>query len=184
MTWLEASLVALALAAAAATLAAFFATGVAPLSAPPAARRALLELLAPHADVLARGTVYDLGCGFGGTLFALARAHPAARFVGIELSPIPFAIARLRAVGRRNVEVRFGDFFRRPLGDAACVVCYLMLRPMARLAAKLDAEVAAGTPVAALGFLFRGRAPEATRRVPAVFPMEVALYRWEPRRAS
>ena len=166
---------------AAATLATYVATGVAPVPSSRAARRAALEMLlarlgAPHGS--GTTTIHELGCGFGALVVDLARALPAARVVGVELSPIPFAVAWLRARRLPNAEVRFGDFFRRPLGDAAAVVCYLMLRPMPALAAKLDRELAPGTPVVALGFLFRGRPAEETRRVAGVFPMEVAVYRW------
>lgn len=175
---LDFAVLALALAAAAATLAAYAATGVAPLTSPRAARRAALELLLPHAPALAGRTVFELGCGAGALLVEVAAALPESRVVGIEISPIPWAIARIRARGRPNVEVRFGDFFREPLDGAGACLCYLMRRPMRRLAEKLDRELAAGTPVIALGFLFHGRRTEEARWVPAVFPMEVARYRW------
>jgi hypothetical protein len=76
------------------------------------------------------------------------------------------------------VEIRFGNFFRAPLGEADAVVCYLMLRPMAALAEKLDRELRPGTPVVAIAFLFRGREPEETRRAAGVYPIEVARYAW------
>lgn len=196
MSLLDTALVALLvalLAGAGATLLVHARTGVAPIPASRAARRAavalLREALAPApappapgaAPGIAPGTIYELGCGFGGLAFDLARAFPTCRVVAIELSPVPFALARLRralARGLTNLEVRPGDFFAVPLCDACAVATYLMLRPMARLAAKLDAELAPGTPVLALAFRFRGRAPAAVRAVPGLFPMDAALYRW------
>jgi SAM-dependent methyltransferase len=163
---------------AAATLGVFAATGVAPIPASRAARRAACELLAARLDPRCEGTILDLGCGFGGLAFDLARAFPGARVVGWELSPLPFVVARIRAAARRNVEVRFGSFFGAPLGGAAAVACYLMLRPMRRLDAKLTAELAPGTPVVALGFFFRGRQPEEVRRTGGVFPLDVGVFRF------
>jgi len=179
------ALLALALALSAATLAAYAWTGVAPITAPRGARAAAVEMLRAAAGEggLEGRTVYDLGCGTGALVLALARAFPGARVVGIELSPVPYAIARVRlalaGAGARNARVRLGDFFRAPLGDAAAVACYLMLRPMARLERKLAAELAPGTPVVAVAFLFRGRRPDDARRVGgALYPLDVALYRF------
>ena len=36
------------------------------------------------------GTVYDLGSGWGGMAFALARRYPGCRVTGFEVPPLPW----------------------------------------------------------------------------------------------
>lgn len=40
--------------------------------------------------------IYDLGCGWGSLLIALAKAFPDAHGKGVEISPFPCFVARLR----------------------------------------------------------------------------------------
>ena len=121
--------------------------------------------------------IYELGCGWGSLALRLAHAFPAAQIVGLELSPLPALFARWRARGIANLTVRRADFHHAELGDADALTCYLMIKPMPRLAATLDRMLRPGTPVVALTFWFRDRTPAATRRGPGVRG-DVALYRW------
>lgn len=61
-------------------------------------------------------TVLDVGCGNGYSTFAIARALPDARFIGIDYSApmIEFANARLQEAhaGVSNLEFRHGDVMR------------------------------------------------------------------------
>jgi SAM-dependent methyltransferase len=58
-----------------------------------------------------RGTVLDLGCGFGLFTLYYAMTHPEARFVGVDLSDRRIALARnsARKLGLSNVEFLQGD---------------------------------------------------------------------------
>jgi cyclopropane fatty-acyl-phospholipid synthase-like methyltransferase len=79
-------------------------------------------------------TIVDLGCGWGSLAIALASAFPDARIVGIEISPFPYWRTRLRALRHSNVSVSRTDLFRFDLRSADAVVCYLMMKPMVKLA--------------------------------------------------
>jgi len=171
---MELALVAVVLLVAALLLFYSFATGVVPMSSSRAEIADVVALLR-RADVRPGATLYELGAGWGALALALARAFPQATVVALEISPVPWAVAALRARRVPNLRVLRADFFRRDLSDADAVACYLMLRPMARLAEKLDAELAPGTPVVALAFWFRGRVPSAQEHNVA------ALYRWPAR---
>jgi 2-polyprenyl-3-methyl-5-hydroxy-6-metoxy-1,4-benzoquinol methylase len=79
----------------------------------PWARQALVPVIVPAIDglhdALTRGiAVADVGCGAGVALTALAKAYPASRFTGFELSRHALERAERRAadLGLDNVELR------------------------------------------------------------------------------
>jgi len=149
-------------------------TGVPPLSARRSEAANVIALL-HEAGVPERAVIYDLGSGWGSLVLALARAFPRARIVGIEWSPLPHWIARFRTRRMPNVHLHRGDFYARDLRDAQAITCYLMMKPMPRLAGFLDGVLRDGTPVVALAFWFRGREPSAVR---GTGTSAAALYHW------
>lgn len=104
--------------------------------------------------------VLDIGCGDGGLLRRLARARPDAEFVGIEHAPLPWAWARLRAIGRTNLHIRYGDFWRHPLAAYDMVYAFLSPAPMADLWQKAAAEMRPGTLLVSNSFAVPGQTPE------------------------
>lgn len=157
-------------------LAFYFVTGVVPMSSSQAEAADVIALL-NEAGLPEKPILYDLGCGWGSLVSALARAFPAAQIRGTEISPFPYWIARLRTRNFPNVLLQRGNFFDCDLSDADAVVCYLMIKPMPKLAAFLDTILKAGTPVVSLSFWFRGRQVAAVRKGPGLRG-EVALYFW------
>lgn len=133
-----------------------FLTGVPPMPARSDETADVVALLnqvgLPHDAI-----IYELGSGWGTLVVALAKAFPQARIRGIELSPLPYWIARLRTRRMSNVSLRRANFFDCDLSDANAVTCYLMIKPMPRVAALLDRTLAPQTPVVALTFAFRER---------------------------
>ncbi len=128
-----------------------------------------------------QGVIYELGSGWGSMVIALARAFPEARIKGVELSPVPYWVARFRTRNMPNVSLQLGDFRKCDLSDARAVTCYLMIAPMPRLAALLDRRLAPGTPVVALTFWFRDRDVAATRNGGGLRGA-AALYYWPARK--
>lgn len=149
----------------------YFATSVPPVPTSRAEHDDVIALLR-EAGLPPRPIIYELGCGWGGLALALGHAFPDATVRAIEISPLPWLVARLRARRTANVVVERSDYLQRPLADADAATAYLMIGPMPRLAAKLDAELRPGSPVVAIAFWFRERTPVASRR------RDVALYRW------
>ena len=154
-------------------------TGAPPV---PSERREIGEVitLLRRAGLPASPKIYELGSGWGALALALAGAFPEARVVGIELSPLPWLIARWRARGVTNLEIRWADFHRVDLEDADAVAAYLMITPMVPLAQTLDRRLQPGTPVVTVTFWFRDRRPSATLRGSSGRG-GVALYRWPAR---
>jgi hypothetical protein len=151
-------------------------TGVPPMSANSAEALDVIALLS-QAGLAEQAIVYDLGCGWGSLVIALARAFPNARIRGIEMSPFPYWVARLRTLNMSNVVLQRGNFYRCDLRDAQAVTCYLMMKPMPKLADWLDRMLKPGTPVVSLTFWFRGREVAAVSDGPGLRGA-AALYYW------
>jgi len=151
-------------------------TGVPPLSSN-AAEAADVVALLRQAGLADQAIIYELGCGWGSLVIALARAFPHAQIRGIEMSPFPYWVARLRTRNTPNVLLHRGNFYDRDLTDAQAVTCYLMIKSMPKLAGFLDRMLQPGTPVVSLTFWFRDREVAAVREGPGLRGA-AALYCW------
>jgi SAM-dependent methyltransferase len=87
----------------------------------------------------------DLGAGIGSTVIPLARQFPGTRFVGVENSPLPWLIGRLRTRALANVEWRWGNLWATDLSPFDLVYAFLSPAPMPELARKVGAEMQPGT---------------------------------------
>jgi len=111
------------------------------------------------------GRVIDLGCGIGGTLTHLARAGDDIDVTGIESAPIPYLLAwiRTRLSGRRNITLRYGNFWKHDLGDYDMVYAFLSPAPMPALYEKARAEMKPGALLVSNSFEVPGHPPDETR---------------------
>ncbi|SDH24376.1 class I SAM-dependent methyltransferase [Paraburkholderia phenazinium] len=150
-------------------------TGVPSLSLSASEAADAIALL-KDANLPQRAVIYELGSGWGALVIALARAFPNAEVRGIEISPLPYLVARFRTRKMPNVSLIWGDFNKRDLADADAVTCYLMRNPMVKLANLLDGMLKPGTRVVSVAFWFRGRQVAATRQ--GRMRGAVALYHW------
>jgi hypothetical protein len=156
-------------------------TGVPPMSSSSSEAADVISLL-KQAGLAEQAIVYELGCGWGSLVIALARAFPDARIRGIEMSPLPYWVARIRTRKMPNVLLQRGNLFASDLRDAQAVTSYLMIKTMPKLADLLDRMIKPGTPVISLTFWFRDRQVAATRNGPGLRGA-AALYYW-PARSS
>ncbi|MDQ0133842.1 2-polyprenyl-3-methyl-5-hydroxy-6-metoxy-1,4-benzoquinol methylase [Neorhizobium galegae] len=129
------------------------------------------------ANLSRSAVIYDLGCGWGSLLIALAKAFPDAHVRGVEISPFPCFVARLRTRYLPNVSVVGKNFYKCDLADADAVTCYLMTSAMPRLSKFLDETVRPGTTVVTVTFWFRDRSPKMVKNGPGLRGA-VALYVW------
>jgi SAM-dependent methyltransferase len=80
--------------------------------------------------------VYDLGCGDGRFLKEAARRGYKA--VGYELNPFMFAYSWLTTRRyRKQVKVRFGDFWKADITQADAIFIFLLDKYMAKLDKKI-----------------------------------------------
>ncbi len=131
------------------------------------------------ADVKENDVVYDLGCGDGRVLVALANNTPAKRLVGFEISVLPYLWTKARIIFRgltRRVDVEFSDFLKRDLGQASVIFCFLTPMAMKKLAPKFHAELKKGTRIISYSFSIPGFTPETVDK-PEPNRMTIYYYR-------
>lgn len=122
-------------------------------------REALLDL----AGLQAGQTLLDLGSGDGQLLRAAARR--GARAIGYEVNPILFAFSWVWCWPYRQlITVRLADFWRERWPKADVVSVFLIERYMAKLSAKLEAELKAPTRVVSYVFAIPGKDPRQTTK--------------------
>lgn len=105
--------------------------------------------------------VIDIGSGLGGLVMDLARRRPDCDVSGIELAPLPWLAARLRAraTGSRARFLR-GDYERLNLGHYDVVFAYLSPAAMSALWRKAEAEMKPGSLLVSYEFVIAERAPD------------------------
>ncbi|MFH1171289.1 MAG: class I SAM-dependent methyltransferase [bacterium] len=136
--------------------------------------RRLLDL----AELKPGELLYDLGCGDGRVLMIAAKEY-GARAVGFEISLLPYLAAKARTIfhpSRRNIQIRFEDFYHTSLSQADVVFCFLTPSAMKRLKTKFVQELHPGARVASSTFSFDGL-PGAVRVKPEEKTIAVHLYR-------
>lgn len=105
--------------------------------------------------------LYDLGSGDGRVLIAAARDF-GARAVGVEISPLLYAMAWIKVqsagVGRL-VHLYWGSYYKTKLVDADVVYLYLTSRNANHLREKLGEELKTGARVVSVSADFEGWIP-------------------------
>ena len=76
-------------------------------------------------------------------------------FVGIESAPLPFALAWLRRLltSTRNLELKYGDFWKEDLSTYDVAYAFLSPEPMPRLFEKAKADMKAETQLISNSFV-------------------------------
>ncbi len=101
------------------------------------------------AKVTQRDTVYDLGCG-DGTALLIAVKEFGAKGVGIEIDPLRYWIAKVRAkincVSDRVI-FRRKNFFDEDLDLATVIFVYLVPKTLSRLQIKFQNELQKNTKI-------------------------------------
>ncbi len=104
---------------------------------------------------------YDLGCGEGRVVFAVARAGSSIRAFGVERSFVPFILALWNKKKKNLINSFFirKNFFNVPIHDATHVFLYLFPGLMDALLPKLQKELKPGTRVISCDFKFSQKEP-------------------------
>lgn len=113
----------------------------------------------------------EFGCGAGGLLTYLARTTEAT-LLGIELSPVPWLAARLRAwrVGSPKLRIRFGDAFVFSLTDSSAAYVFAVPDRMPALKEKF-AELPLHARVVSYVFPIDGWVSDAEDAPPGRMPI-------------
>lgn len=112
--------------------------------------------LTEHLELPPHSRIYDLGCGDGRVLVALARQHPECTFVGVELQWWPALLARWRSRTLKNVAIHQQDFWSVNIHDATHVFCYIFIPILERMRSKFEQELTPRSTVISYGFSIPG----------------------------
>ncbi|MES2152239.1 MAG: class I SAM-dependent methyltransferase [Pseudomonadota bacterium] len=118
--------------------------------------RAVEQQLAPDRAL----RVIDIGSGLGGFALYLARRLPLARIEGIELAPLPWLVASLRArFSASRARFVLGDYERLDFAHYDAVFAYLSPAAMSALWRKAAREMRPGSILLSYEFGIAERAP-------------------------
>lgn len=96
--------------------------------------------------------VYDIGCGDGRMVYLAANKYKA-NAIGMELSPLVYAIARVRKLlWRSKARILFRNFKMHNFKDADVILCYLLPETLAYLQPKLETEMRKGSRIVSYAF--------------------------------
>ncbi len=88
-------------------------------------------------------TVYDLGCGTGTLLFSVVEKNPQVNAIGLEISVLPFVIAKIKSwlKSSKNVSIRYANLFQKEIFDADIVFVFLLSKSYRKLWEKFAREL-------------------------------------------
>ena len=76
---------------------------------------------------------FDAGAGIASVIVFLAKKYPNHCFVGVENSPIPFLIGKIRTRHWHNIDWRYGNFERQNFKKADVLYAFLSPAPMPQI---------------------------------------------------
>lgn len=152
-----------------------FRLGISPMPTSQTVKKTLLEQLPP--DI--KGTIYELGCGWGTLLFPLGKKYPDSVVKGYELSPLPYLFCKCRqwVTSQENVALFRQDFMSTSISDAGLVVCYLYPGAMAKLKDKFEKELPSGCWIISNTFALPQWTPDAVYSMADLYRTKIYLYR-------
>lgn len=148
--------------------------GIGPMPTAPKAKKVLLD----HLPQSWKGTIYELGAGWGTLAFPIAKKYPNCTVVAYENSPIPYLFLRLRLLFSRskNLEIKFQNFFLADFEDADMIVCYLYPGAMRKLKEKFEEELKHGALIVSNTFSIPGWNSFETYVVPDMYRSQIYMY--------
>jgi SAM-dependent methyltransferase len=140
-------------------------------------RRREREVLLKEIPIQPGQVVYDLGCGDGIVLFQLAAHQPDARYIGIEVAPVPLLIGLVRKLiagaKAKNVTLRLRDLFGLSYRDADVVFIFLLSDSYPKLMKKLAGTLKPDARVVVEAWPLPGIEAERVIREEGKLPMYV-----------
>ncbi len=87
----------------------------------------------------------DAGCGSGRLLCYLAKHFPESNFVGVELNPFVFFVAKLISLPRKNVTIKYQNLWKVDFSNFDIIYAFLAPPLMVDIYQKVSEEMRAGT---------------------------------------
>jgi cyclopropane fatty-acyl-phospholipid synthase-like methyltransferase len=121
----------------------------------------VVDAMLKLANVTAKDTVYDLGCGDGMIVTAAAKDF-GAKAVGIDINPVRVKEANERVAKAGvtdKVTIRNEDLFTTDISQATVVTLYLLQSLNEKLIPKLNKELKPGTRIVSQTFSMGDKYP-------------------------
>ena len=103
-------------------------------------------------------TLYDLGSGSGGLLFYLSKKYNI-KCVGIEIAPLFFLYSKIKSIFYKNVDIKYGSFFRFNLAEADVIYAFLLPRIYDKLKDKIKRSAKENAIIVLSVWPFKGIKP-------------------------
>ena len=124
-----------------------------PVPTMPRVKRGILKAITKHIDDNDEHLkIADLGSGWGGVAFSIAKAFPNARITGYEISPSPFWFSKILSQFYKNASITRQNFFDQDLRDYDVLVFYLTPRLTQKLQDKFSDHLKPGTLIISNAF--------------------------------
>lgn len=124
--------------------------GISPMPTSKKAKKVILSLIG-------KGTVYELGSGWGKLAFDLSKKNDVKAF---EMALVPWAFSCIFEFFSPRLSIQKKDFFSVDLSEADVVICYLCPKAMQKLTPKLNEELKEGSLIISNTFQLFGRKPQ------------------------
>lgn len=156
-----------------------------PMPSSAAARREILAVLAAYSADAEQPPrqVVDLGSGWGGLAFGVARDNPDLPVVGVEASVVPCLFSTLRAaVDRARARPAPRFMYRRmwslPLRDRTVYLSYLSPQSMKLLRSQFERDQPRHGALISCAFAMPGWTPTLVTRARDPFNTKIYVYRY------
>jgi hypothetical protein len=104
--------------------------------------------------------LYDLGCGDARILLRAVQKFPHIRAVGVEISFIPYLLAKFRTRAFKNITIRRENIFTTKISDATHIFVYLYPQVINRLMPRIRTECTKGITLVSCDFELTDQEPE------------------------
>lgn len=154
-------------------------TGISPMVSSNKARRAMLSAIDAE-GLPEKGSLIDLGSGWGTLIISAARQHPQRQVIGYELSWLPwlFSVIRKHCLELDNLTIYRRDFKQADLSQAAVLFCYLFSSAMAEIEKKLRCEQDRELFMISNTFALPSCQPIKTIRLNDLYRSPIYVYHW------
>lgn len=148
--------------------------GISPMPTSPKVKKTLIKNL----PIDWKGSITELGSGWGTLAFVLAKKYPNCSIRAFENSPIPYILSKCRSFlePHKNLHILRQNFFDQPLHESSMIVCYLYPGAMIKLKEKFENELKNGTLVISHTFAVPGWSPSKIFEVSDTYHSKIYFY--------
>ena len=153
-------------------------TGISPMMSSTQARQTMLAEISTDE----KGTLIDLGSGWGTLVIAVAKKYPNKQVVGYEVSWFPWLVSIIfkYSMGLNNLRLYRKDFKNADLSGAATLVCYLFPGAMVALEDKLKHDIAKSITIVSNTFALPSYKPVKVIKLKDFYKTPIYVYHWQP----